>query len=122
MSKLNSSKNDDGIIYEDAETYEDTYSEPDKDETMPQLFEEETSDKPVHKRTRMSKPKVPVQKQQQQFQPFGKLEVLDHREKCVRCQHPNFGLYHVGPAEIEQRCLFCGCRTHIWWRRGYLVK
>ena len=51
-------------VYDEAtETYEDTYEQPDKDETMPELRQEETSEKPIHKRTTMPKQKVQVQKQ-----------------------------------------------------------
>ena len=44
------------------EAYQDPYADEDKSEVMPQLWEEETGDKPVHKRTAMSEQKMQVHK------------------------------------------------------------
>ena len=56
--KTNSEHLDD----EATETYEDPLESTDKDESLSSMRQEETSEKPIHRRTRMSKQKMQVQK------------------------------------------------------------
>lgn len=49
------------IIDEANETCEDPYSKPDKDEEVPSLRQEETSQKPIHRRMAVSKQKRRLQ-------------------------------------------------------------
>ena len=53
------------IIDEANESYETPDTVADKDEVMPSMRQEETSEKPIHRRTRMSKQKGRLQVQKQ---------------------------------------------------------
>ena len=59
---MTSSSSDSYDYDESQETYEDTYSDADKDETMPQLRQEEASPPPVRQLSSVPEQKVPFQK------------------------------------------------------------
>lgn len=95
-------------IDESQETYQDTYSEPDKDETMPELQQEETSEKPIHKRTTVPKSKMQVQKQQPKFKVMTKTEETEimMRNDTLR---KKYDLRNKDPKEINNIFL----RSHV---------
>ena len=98
------------IIDEANESYETPDTVADKDEVMPSMRQEETSEKPIHRRTRMSKQKGRVQVQKQPHKSLADhLHDLREREFKTDRLRQRYDIRNKDPQEISNIFL----RAHV---------
>ena len=93
----------DDVILEDDETaYQDPYADADKDESLSSLQQENTSEKPIHRRTRMSKQKGRLQVQKQPHNSLADhLHDLREREFKTDRLRQRYDVRNKDPKEIS---------------------
>ena len=95
---------------EATETYEDPTEHEDRSEVMPSMRQEETSEKPIHKRTRVSKQKGRLQVQKQPHNSLADhLHDLREREFKTDRLRQRYDVRNKDPKEISNIFM----RAHI---------
>jgi len=100
-----SKKLDDVILEDDETAYQDPYADADKDESLSSLQSQDTSEKPIHKRTRMSKQKGRLQVQKHPCYPRESLSdhLHDLREREFKTDRlrQRYDVRNKDPKEIS---------------------